>query len=426
MKVLLVEVNPFSPPTLPISLGYIAAFLRQHGFQSKILTISEQAEHSLNSLSNFIQDFSPQLVGFSVYQRNILYVLGLAAFIKSLQPEIKVALGGPQITFMPSEALKQMPMVDYLCRSEGEFALLSIAQAIAGGNPTDGIQGTTYRVEDDIVEGKSVDGFEDLDKYPSPHLMDVFDYTSVEEAIMLSSRGCPYNCIFCYTPQAFKHKIRFHSIARVIEEIKWVVKKGKNRLWFADPNFSFSGERVHQLLDEIIRLGLNVKMWLETRVDLIDENMIKKMKRAGVHTIAYGLESASKRILKKITKKTSLAQLETAISLAQKYGLEVELFSLFALPGETFAEALETLEFVKSHGIKIQGNSNAQQMQLYFGTPITRNYTKYGIKPFPEKRPAYISIGDRYETETMSREEIEKIKMLWRKHSLDKGRRLVS
>ncbi|MCD6319694.1 MAG: B12-binding domain-containing radical SAM protein [Candidatus Desulfofervidaceae bacterium] len=426
MKVLLVEVNPFSPPTLPISLGYIAAFLKKHGFQTKILTISEQTEYSLNSLSNFIRDFSPQLVGFSVFQRNILYVLGLASFVKSLNPEIKVALGGPQITFMPSEALKQMPMVDYLCRSEGEFALLSIAQAIAGGNPENGIRGTTYRVGEEIVEGEPIEGFEDLDEYPSPHLMDVFDYTSVEEVIMLSSRGCPYNCIFCYTPQAFNHKIRFHSIERVIEEIKWVIKKGKNCFWFADPNFSFRGERVHQLLDEIIRQELKVSMWLETRVDLINEDMIKKMKRAGVHTIAYGLESASKRILKIIKKKTSLEQLERAISFAQKYDIEVELFSLFGLPGETFAEAVQTLEFVKSHGIKIQGNSNAQQMQLYFGTPLTRNYAQYGIKPLPEKRPAYISIGDRYETETMSREEIEKIKMLWRKHSLDKGRRLVS
>jgi radical SAM superfamily enzyme YgiQ (UPF0313 family) len=426
MKVLLVEVNPFSPPMLPISLGYIAAFLKQHGFQTKIINIAEGTEYSINSLANLMYDFSPQLVAFSTYQRNILYVLGLASFFKSLKPEIKVALGGPQVTFMPSVALKEMPPVDYLCRSEGEFSLLTIAQAIAGGNPYKGIRGATYRIEDEIIETKPIEGFENLDEYPSPHLMEVFDYTEVEEVIMLSSRGCPYNCIFCYTPQAFNHKIRFHSIERVIEEIKWVLKKGKNRLWFADPNFSFKAERVHQLLDEIIRQGLKVSMWLETRVDLINEKMIKKMKRAGVHTIAYGLESASEKVLKIIKKRVSLEQLKTAISLAQKYEIEVEVFSLFGLPGETFTDALQTLEFVKSQGIKIQGNSNAQQMQLYFGTPLTQNYAQYGIKPFPEKRPAYISIGDRYETETMSREEIEKIKALWRKHSLDKGRRIVS
>jgi len=426
MRILLIEVNPFAPPTIPISLGYIAAFLKKEGFDVKILNISQEGEYSVKKLGNFIKEFSPQLVGFSTYQRNILFVLGFARFIKEINKEIKIALGGPQITFMPSEALREMPMVDYLCRSEGELSLLSIVKAIAGGNPFNGIQGATYRVDGEIKEGEPIKGYENLDNYPSPHLMDIFDYNPVEEVILITSRGCPFNCVFCYTPQASGHKIRFHSIERVLEEIKWVVKKGKNQLWFADPNFSFKGERVHQLLEGILREGLKVKIWLETRVDLIDEEMIKKMKRAGVHTIAYGLESASERILKIIKKKISIEQLEKAIFLAQKNGIEVEVFSLFALPGETFKEALQTLEFVKAHGIKIQGNSNAQQMQLYFGSPITNNYQKYGIKPFSEKRPLYISIGDRYETETMSREEIATIKKLWREHSLDKGRRIVS
>ncbi len=425
-KVLLFEVNPYSPPMTPISLGYLAAFLKKHGFETKIVTISEYGEHSLNSLSRLIKEFDPQLVGFSTYQRNILYVLGLASFIKSLNSEIKIALGGPQITFMPSQALKEMPMIDYLCRSEGELTLLTIAQAIAGGHPFDSLKGVTFNYQGEIVETEPLVGLEDLDEYPSPHLMGLFDYTQVEEVIMLSSRGCPYNCIFCYTPQAFNHKIRFHSIERVIEEIKWVLKKGKNRFWFADPNFSFKAERVHQILDEIIRHELKVNMWLETRVDLINEAMMKKMKRAGVHTIAYGLESASEHVLKIIKKRVSLDQLRNAIKLAQKYEIEVELFSLFGLPGERFVDAVKTLEFVKKQGVKIQGNSNAQQMQLYFGTPLTRNYARYGIKPLPDKRPAYISIGDRYETDTMTREEIEKIKALWRQNSLDRGKRVVS
>ena len=154
--------------------------------------------------------------------------------------------------------------------------------------------------------------------------------------------------------------------------------------------------------------------------------MIKLMKRAGVHTIAYGLESASEKVLKIVRKRLSLEDLKKAISLAQKYRIEVEVFSQYALPGETLQEALQTLEFVKTQKIKIQGNSNAQQMQLYFGTPVTEDYKKFGIKPFSEKRPSYISIGDKYETETMTREEIAIVKKLWRKHSLDKGRRIVS
>lgn len=426
MRILLFEINPFSPPSLPISLGYIGAYLMKHGFKVKIVNISEKGGYSVRDLEKLIKEFSPQLVGFSTYQRNILYVLGIAKFIKEINKDIKIILGGPQITFMPSSALKEMPMVDYLCRSEGEVTLLSVDKAIAGGTPFNGIKGVTYRINEKIKETEKIEEYKDLDKYPSPHFAGIFDYSEVEEAILLTSRGCPFNCVFCYTPNASKHKIRFHSIERVLEEIKWVVKKGKNRIWFADPNFSYKKERVYQLLEGILRKRLKVKIWIETRADLIDENLLKLMKRAGVHTIAYGLESASERVLKIIRKRLSLEQLRKAITLTQKYGIEVEVFSQYALPGETFKEALKTLEFVKSHGIKIQGNSNAQQMQLYFGAEVTKDYKKFGIKPFPEKRPLYISIGDRYETETMTQEEIAIIKKLWRESSLDKGRRIVS
>ncbi len=426
MRILLFEVNPFSPPVIPISLGYLAAFLIKYGFKVKIINLSQKSGYSVKGLENLIKDFSPQLVGFSTYQRNILYVLGIARFIKEINKEIKIILGGPQITFMPSSALKNMSMVDYLCRCEGEITLLNVAKAIAGGNPFKDIKGVTYRINGEIIETEKIEGYEDLDKYPSPHLMGIFNYSEVDEVILLTSRGCPFNCIFCYTPVASKHKIKFHSVERVLEEIKWVVKKGKYRLWFADPNFSYKSERVREILEGILKEGLKVNIWLETRADLIDEDMIKLMKKTGVYTIAFGLESAVERVLKIIKKRLSLERLKKAISLAQKYGIEVELFSQYALPGETFEDALKTLEFVKSQGIKIQGNSNAQQMQLYFGTPVTENYKKFGIKPFSEKRPLYISIGDRYETETMNQKEISAIKSLWVKHSLDKGRRIVS
>lgn len=200
MRILLIEVNPFSPPTVPISLGYIAAFLKKHGFEVKIINISQKGEYSVKDLIKLIKEFSPQLVGFSTYQRNILYVLGIAKFIKEINKEIKIILGGPQITFMPSEALKEMPMIDYLCRNEGEITLLNVAKAIAGGTPFNELKGVTYQIDGEIIETEEIDGYEDLDNYPSPHLMGIFDYSNIEEVIILTSRGCPFNCIFCYTP----------------------------------------------------------------------------------------------------------------------------------------------------------------------------------------------------------------------------------
>lgn len=425
MNVLLIEINPFSPESIPISIGYIGAFLKSNGSNVKILNIGEDANLSKTDLYNFILEFKPRLVGLSTYQRNILYVLAISKFIKAIDHKIKIVLGGPQTTFMPAVALKYMP-VDYICRGEGEFTILSIIQAIEGSNPVSKIMGAAYKVDGEIAEGPPATSYEELDLYPSPYLDGIFDYKNVKEAVLLTSRGCPFNCIFCYTPHAFGHKIKFHSIERVMDEIGWLVKKGINRLWFADPNFSFDISRVHNLLNKIIKNDLKVHMWIETRADLMDKELVKKMKRAGVHTVAYGLESASEKVLKITNKRIPLKKIEEAIYLTQTQGMDVELFSLFGLPGENIEDALDTIRFVEGHGVKIKGNSNAQQMQLYFGSNITNNYSQYGIHPLKEERPLYLSIGDRYQTETMSYKEILKIKAIWRKQSLDKGKRIVS
>ena len=427
MNVLLIEINPFAPASTPISLGYIAAFLRSKGFAVRILTLGEDTSVSCASLYRLISDFQPALVGLSAYQRTMLYVIGLARFIKSADSDIKIAIGGPQATFMPSAALADLAGIDYICRSPGEVTLLGIARAIENGTPFSNLSGVTYKKAPDAVcETAELEGLTDLDSYPSPYLDNVFDYSSMSEAIMLTSRGCPHHCIYCYTPHAFKHKVGFHSVDRVIEEIKWIRKKGVKRLWFADPNISFNPARLTGLLDRMLREGLKAEMWLQTRADLVSLDLTRKMKQAGVTTIAFGLESASERVLARLGKHLSIERVADAIRLAQSQGIEVELFTMFGLPYETFEDAVRTLEFVKKNNVKVMGNTNSQQMQIYFGTHVARHYESYNIRPLNTKRPAYLSIGRQYETDHMRYEEIRKIQEMWRAHSLDRGRRIVS
>lgn len=427
MNVLLIEINPFAPASTPISLGYIAAFLRSKGFAVKILTLGEDTSVSCASLYRLISDFQPALVGLSAYQRTMLYVIGLARFIKSADSDIKIAIGGPQATFMPSAALADLAGIDYICRSPGEVTLLGIVRAIENGTPFSNLSGVTYKKAPGAVcETAELEGLTDLDSYPSPYLDNVFDYSSMSEAIMLTSRGCPHHCIYCYTPHAFKHKVGFHSVDRVIEEIKWIRKKGVKRLWFADPNISFNPARLTGLLDRMLREGLKAEMWLQTRADLVSLDLTRKMKRAGVTTIAFGLESASERVLARLGKHLSIEKVADAIRLAQSQGIEVELFTMFGLPYETFEDAVRTLEFVKKNNVKIMGNTNSQQMQIYFGTHVARHYESYNIRPLNTKRPAYLSIGRQYETDHMRYKEIRKIQEMWRAHSLDRGRRIVS
>jgi len=427
VNVLLIEINPFAPASPPISLGYIASFLKSKGFTVKILTVGEDTSVSRASLYQLITSFQPALVGLTAYQRTMLYVIGLARFMKSVDANIKIAIGGPQATFMPSAAFAELPEIDYICRSSGEVTLFRIAGAIENGTPFSDLLGASYKDAGNAVcDTAELEDLTDLDDYPSPYLDDVFDYSCMREAIMLTSRGCPHHCIYCYTPHAFKHKVSFHSIERVIEEIKWIRKNGVRRLWFADPNISFKPARIMKILDRMLTAGLETEMWLQTRADLVNAEVMKNMKRAGVSTIAFGLESASERVMARVDKHISIEKVAEAIRLAQSEGIEVELFTMFGLPYETFEDAVKTLEFVKQNKVKIMGNTNSQQMQIYFGTHLARYYDSYNIRPLNTKRPAYLSIGCQYETDHMTHSDIRKVQDLWKAHSLDRGRRIVS
>jgi len=427
VNVLLIDINPFAPASTPISLGYIASFLKSRGFNARILSIGEDTYISRTNLCEIIERFNPALVGLSAYQRTMLYVNGLAKLIKSLNRDIKIAIGGPQATFMPSSAFPELPDIDYISRSSGEETLLRIAQAIKNGTPFSNLLGVSYKdASNEVFDTPGLDAATDLDKYPSPYLDDIFDYSRMSEALMLTSRGCPHDCIFCYTPHAFKHKVSFHSIDRVIEEIKWIRKKGVKRLWFADPNISFKKSRLMEIFDRMLSEGLDMQMWLQTRADLVNPEVMKIMKRSGVSTIAFGLESASERVLARMGKHISIERVAEAVRLAQSEKIEVELFTIFGLPYETFEDAVKTLEFMKANKVKIMGNTNSQQMQLYFGTHMARHYEEYNIRPLSTNRPAYLCVGNNYETDCMNYKEIQKIQTLWRANSLDRGKRIVS
>lgn len=427
MNVLLIEINPFAPVSTPISLGYIASFLKSKGFTVKVLTLGQDTSASRASLCRLISDFQPALVGLSAYQRTMLYVIGLAGLVKSVDENIKVAIGGPQATFMPSAAVAELPDIDYICRSSGEVTLLSIAYAIQNKTPFSNLLGTSYKDADGAIhDTEPLEGLADLDEYPSPYLDDVFDYADMSEAIMLTSRGCPHDCIYCYTPPAFNRKVCFHSVDRVMEEIKWIKKQGVKRLWFADPNISFKPKRLTELIDRILSEGLESEIWLQTRADLVTADLMRQMRRAGVSTIAFGLESASEQVLSRLDKNVSIQTVADAIRLAQDENIEVELFTMFGLPYETFEDAVKTLEFVKENNVKIMGNTNSQQMQIYFGTPMARHYADYNIRPLNNDRPAYLSVGCQYETDHMTYDEIQKVQELWKANSLDGGKRIVS
>lgn len=415
--VLLINVNPSalsaSIDTIPISLGYIGAYLKSRGFPVELWDDLQDRPLSFLKVREFVLGKQPLYVGFSAYQDNIERIRLISKYIKTLNPDLPVVIGGPQATFMPSEGLLDLRYVDIISRGGGERIALDLAEALQGNRSFCDIPGISY-CRNGVHDNSDTSAYqEDLDAYPSPYLSETIDLSAKDTVILLTSRGCTYPCIFCYTPRAFHHKVVFHSIERVIEEMRYCAGKGIRQFWIADPNFSYSRTRMETLLDSIIKSGLDINFWCQTRYDMIDDHLMRKLKRAGISTIAFGMESANPKVLDTIKKKEDVRRLTEAIKLAQSYGVSIELFTIYALPGETFSEAYETVRFLKDHEIRIEGNSGSQQLQIYYGTQLYKDYENLGIVPRNKYRPRYLAIGDDFETTALSSKEIERIKAIW-------------
>ncbi len=421
---LFVHVNEWadlsSPDTIPISQGYILARLKQAGFSGRILGDYQDRPLEPGVFKAALQELRHRAVGFSVYQENMDKVRLWASFAKQVDPEITVVLGGPQVTFMPGEALLQMKEADILCRGDGEEVMVELARTLTGSGRLGDVPGICFLDRGEVTETEVCLRTDSLDRLPSPYLDGTLECRGKARAIMLSSRGCTSSCTFCYTPRACGRTVRFHSVDRVIEEMRCLHERDNiTDFWFADPNFAWSRQRLEEFLHAIIDQAPWATFWCQTRYNLVDRDLLALLKQAGAHTIAFGLESADRTTLKRIRKGLDPEGISRAIRLTREAGIGVELFTLFGLPGETPEKARRTLDFVRAHDVEISGNSISQQLHLFFGTPVADDPARHGITPLPRTRPLYLSIGRDYHTDSMSEEEIRQMGVLWRLNRKD-------
>jgi radical SAM superfamily enzyme YgiQ (UPF0313 family) len=419
MNVMFININQLSlkhsPDTIPLNAGYISAYLIANGHNAIIVDDVKDVPLTLKRLDKFISEFKPGIIGFSAYHYQMERIRYFARFIKKFYPDIKVVLGGPQALFLPAEALDDLVDFDVICnRGEGEITLLSLAEALECGKDFSDIKGIIYKKDgQSVLNPAPLSLPEDLDIYPSPYITGVINLKGKTMASIFTSRGCEHVCNFCVTPFFNKRKIRFHSIDHVLEDMAYLEKIGMENIWIGDPNFTAYRDRTEELMKEKIRRGIKIPFWCQTRVDMVDEDLLTLMKEAGLYCVGFGLEAGSDKVLEIMHKGVEVDKFHKMVSFAQSIGIDVELFSMYGQPGETIEDAKKTIEIVRKYNIPIYANSYAQRLQVTAGSLYGTKPEKYGFKIYNNYRPRYLSVWNDYDTNTLSSKDFDKIHALW-------------
>lgn len=362
------------------ALAVIAAVLEKERHEVKIF--DAPAMHiALNDMKEYLtkkyKNFNPDYVGISV--STVLYDFAkiTSGICKELWPKTKTIAGGPHPTAEPTTTMKDGAF-DYVVRDEGEETFKEIVNNVAKNK----ILGLTYRDNKQKIKHNSPRPYiKRLDDLPLPayHLLPMKKYYPAASTYkrlpamsMVVSRGCPGKCTFCYQP--YGAVVRQRSAKKIFEEVKLLHEKfGINEILFYDDNFCTYQENVKEfcrlLIDYTKKKKIKIPWSCFSRVDWIDEETIRLMKKAGCHLIMFGVESANATVLKNIKKNVNLDQVLKVHKLIQKHKIDTRAAFMFGNPGETIKSMKETIEFA------IKLNPDVVQFNILAPNPGTEVYT---------------------------------------------------
>jgi len=351
------EMAKFGAVTEPLGLAYIAGMLEKQKIHVAIL--DAQAEKlSIMQVIDYMRTTNEYtIVGITLLTPMHGVVKRLCDSIKQSFPQILIVLGGPHCTALKEQVLKEIGSADVVCIGEGEITMTAIAGTV-NKNDLQDIEGICYREIDTIVTNKQRPFINDLDSIPPParHLLPMQKYHLTASRVsggsycptIIVARGCPFSCTYC--SRIFGKSLRLHSISRILSEIQDLISNYRiNQLNIEADTLTANKKFLSDLCHGLIESGISkkIKWTCESRVDTVDEQSLRLMKEAGCWQISYGVETGSQRLLDKINKGTTLAQIEEVFRLTKECGITIRGFFMLGLPDETKEESYATIEFAK-------------------------------------------------------------------------------
>ena len=335
---------------IPLSLCSLAAYVKSRGLRVAVLDLQREGADT-SALEYRLRRSRPALVGLTSYTPNVGLAAEIAGRVKATLPEAKVVLGGFHASALPERTAREFPRFDCIVVGEGEITLRELFGPLTGGGALSGVAGLCYRSGDTVRLTEARPLVRDLDGLPFPdrglvpvteYLPDPGNYYQLPSTGILFSRGCPYRCAFC-SKSVFGDRIRYRSVENFLAEVEacigtWGIRDF--RLEDEAPTVNMS--KIRALCEAILRRGLSVTWNCFSRVDSVDDGILRLMKAAGCYHITYGIESSLPETLERIGKNDDPKQTEEAIRLTKKWDIECKANFILGFPWET-PEAMRTV-----------------------------------------------------------------------------------
>ena len=340
----------------PLGLASLAGYIRNKGISVKILDALNLGL-SVDSVLDFIARDEPDYIGITATTNMINSAAMLAEEIKDRFPRITVIIGGAHVSALPEETIAQFPSFDAGVVGEGERTLLEI---IDTGRIDRTIKGIIFRDGDTgAIRNEAREYIEDLDEIPFPayDLLPGFpdfyrptpnNYVHLPVAAVISSRGCPFNCTFC-DRRVFGQRMRSCSVDYLIALLTHLQDVyGVKDVCFYDDIFLLNKKTLYEFMEKKEQSKLTVSWSCEGRVDQLDEQMLRDMKKAGCWQVNYGIESGSQTILDGFKKGIKVNQIKKTLIATRKAKLNARAYLIIGSPPETLRTLEETKKVILS------------------------------------------------------------------------------
>ena len=355
----------------PIGLAYLHSYLELRGHIVETEWLNNYPLIWKSVLDYKLKGTFPDIVGFNMLTMNRVSTYRGIEWIHEYYPKIQIVLGGIHATLMYQQILERYPYV-IIIRGEGELTFADLLEALEMGDDYSQTPGIAYCTEGKIFKNPDRELIEDLDILPFPK-HEIFFKGGRKFAGILTSRGCPSSCSFCCLNPISKKRVRFRSVAYVIQEIEYLIKTFPKleTIWIHDDSFFLNTPRVIHFCDEIVERGINISFICSGRFKPITEVLVLGLEKAGFKSVMLGLESGDEYILELCHKGIDHEDILKATKLFSQTNIDLTMFLIVGLPGENLSTILNTAKFIQElQQIKYLYYQDIGILAVYPGTEV--------------------------------------------------------